>query len=240
MNELVKVNYDEEYRPTVSGRELHKVLGIETEYRHWFPRMCEYGFLEGVDYVLLPGQKRPTNNPKNPWTEVTDHQLSLDMAKEICMIQRNEIGKKCREYFLSLERRWNSPEAITYRALQLQNKKIQALEAQIEEDKEKVDFANRVGFSENSYMWRDVANAQAQNGVDIGQNRAIKWGLENEYLCRRKGHSYLQPTLKAIKQGLLEVDLRTRAVRITPKGIFRLTHDMEDDRQGWLFTEEEF
>ncbi len=89
-------------------------------------------------------------------------------------------------------------------------------------------------------MWRDIANAQAQNGVDIGQNRAIKWGLDNQYLCRRKGHSYLQPTLKAIKQGLLEVDLRTRSVRITPKGIIKLARSMENERQCWLFAEEEF
>lgn len=232
MNELVKVNYDEEYRPTVSGRELHKVLEIQTPYDKWFPRMCEYGFEEGQDFSTFLSEStggRPATN----------HELTLDMAKEICMIQRSSIGKKCREYFLAIERKWNTPEAIMHRALELSNRKIHALEAKIEADKEKVDFADSVGFSDNSYMWRDLANAQAQNGVDIGQNRAIKWGLKNEYLCRRSGNSYLQPTLKAIKQGLLEVDLRTRAVRITPKGLFKLTHDMEDDRQGWLFTEEE-
>ena len=233
MNELVKVNYDEEYRPTVSGRELHKVLGIETRYNDWFPRMCEYGFEEGKDFYSILSEStggRPATN----------HELTLDMAKEICMIQRSSIGKKCREYFLAIERQWNTPEAIMHRALEFSNKKIQALEAKIEADKEKVDFADSVGFSNETFMWRDLANAQAQNGVDIGQNRAIKWGLENKYLCKRSGQSYLQPTLKAIKQGLLEIDLRTRTVRITPKGLFKLTRDMEDDRQGWLFEEEEF
>ena len=232
MNALVKVNYDEEYRPTVSGRELHKVLGIQTPYDKWFPRMCEYGFEEGQDFSTKMSEStggRPAMN----------HELSLDMAKEICMIQRSSIGKKCREYFLAIERQWNTPEAIMHRALEFSNRKIQALEAKIEADKEKVDFANSVGFSDESYMWRDLANAQAQNGVDIGQNRAIKWGLDNKYLCRRNGYSYLQPTLKGIKQGLFEVDLRTRTVRITPKGLFKLARDMEDDRQGWLFTEEE-
>ena len=231
-NDLVKVNYDEEYRPTVSGRELHKVLEIQTPYDKWFPRMCEYGFEEGKDFSTFLSEStggRPAQN----------HELTLDMAKEICMIQRSEIGKKCREYFLALERQWNTPEAIMHRALDFSNRKIQALEAKIESDKAKVDFADSVSFSDNSFMWRDLANAQAQNGADIGQNRAIKWGLENKYLCRRSGNSYLQPTLKAIKQGLLEVDLRTRSVRITPKGLFRLTRDMEDDRQGWLFTTEE-
>ena len=222
MNELVKVNYDENYCPTVSGRELHKVLKIETRYNDWFSRMCEYGFEEGKDFYSILSEStggRPATN----------HELTLDMAKEICMIQRSSIGKKCREYFLAIERQWNTPEAIMHRALELSSRKIQTLEAKIEADKEKVDFANSVGFSDESYMWRDLANAQAQNGVDIGQNRAIKWGLDNKYLCKRSGNSYLQPTLKAIKQGLLEIDLRTRAVRITPKGLSQLAQNMKEE-----------
>ena len=120
-----------------------------------------------------------------------------------------------------------------------QHEENQALKEKIENDKEKVDFAEAVSHSDNSYSWQDMANSMAQNGADIGQNRAVKWGLENRYLCRRNGHSYLQPTLKAIKQGLLEVDLRTRAVRITPKGIFKLTCSMDKDRTEWLFDPEE-
>jgi len=78
--------------------------------------MCEYGFEEGRDYETLVGQKCPTNNPKNPWTEITDHQLSIDMAKQICMIQRTPIGKQFREYFIEIEKRWNSPAAVLDRA----------------------------------------------------------------------------------------------------------------------------
>ena len=121
-----------------------------------------------------------------------------------------------------------------------QHEENQALKEKIEDDKEKVEFADAVSHSDNSYSWQDMANSMAQNGADIGQNRAVKWGLENRYLCRRNGHSYLQPTLKAIKQGLLEVDLRTRTVRITPKGLFRLARDMDSDRTEWLFDPEEF
>ena len=128
--------------------------------------------------------------------------------------------------------------ALAQRVIE-QHETIQALEEKIEDDKEKVDFAEAVSHSGNSYSWQDMANSMAQNGTDIGQNRAVKWGLENRYLCRRSGHSYLQPTLKAIKQGLLEVDLRTRAVRITPKGIFKLTCAMDKDRTEWLFDPEE-
>ena len=126
MNEIaIIVNYENE-RPTVSGRELHRALEVKTKYTDWFKRMCEYGFAENSDYVLV-SQKRETNNPKNPNTEFIDHALTIDMAKELCMIQRTEIGKRCREYFLTIERHWNSPEAIMARALQFANQRLELI-----------------------------------------------------------------------------------------------------------------
>lgn len=86
MNELIKVNYEGE-QPTVSGRELHEFLEVGTEFRHWFPRMCEYGFTEDTDYTPVifdhPQNGQPTR----------DYALTIPMAKEICMIQRNERGE---------------------------------------------------------------------------------------------------------------------------------------------------
>ena len=117
MNELVKVNYDAEQKPFVMGRDLHEVLQIRTNYMNWFPRMCEYGFEEGKDFI--PNLVESTGGRPG-----IDHQLTIDMAKEICMIQRTEIGKRCREYFLELERRWNTPEAVMARALQFANRQL--------------------------------------------------------------------------------------------------------------------
>ena len=120
--EIVKVDYSRE-RPMVSGRDLHRALEIKTAYKDWFPRMCEYGFEEGKDFCSFLSEStggRPS----------VDHQLSIDMAKEICMIQRTEIGKRCREYFLDIERKWNSPEAVFARALQMANQQIAALTQQ--------------------------------------------------------------------------------------------------------------
>ncbi len=117
MNELIRVTYDREQRPTVMGRDLHEALRIRTAYKDWFPRMCEYGFTEGTDFCSILSEStggRPG----------MDHQLTIEMAKEICMIQRTEIGKRCREYFLELERRWNSPEAVMARALQFANNQL--------------------------------------------------------------------------------------------------------------------
>lgn len=90
MNELITVNYEND-RPTVLGRDLHEKMGIKTPYTQWFPRMTEYGFTESVDFILV-SQKCETNNPKNPYTTIIDHQMTLDMAKQICMIQRSDAG----------------------------------------------------------------------------------------------------------------------------------------------------
>lgn len=104
-NEIIKVNTDNNDRPTVMGRELHEALEIKTRYNDWFKRMCEYGFSENSDFVTLT-QKRVTaqGNEINEY----DHQLTLDMAKEICMIQRSEKGKACRQYFIEVEKKFRN------------------------------------------------------------------------------------------------------------------------------------
>ena len=120
MNEIaIVINYGDE-KPTVSGRELHAALKVETPYKKWFDRMTEYGFTEGEDFWTNLSEStggRPS----------TDHQLTIDMAKELCMIQRTEIGKRCREYFLTIERNWNSPESVMARALQFANQHMELI-----------------------------------------------------------------------------------------------------------------
>lgn len=122
MNELIKVNYDND-RPTVLARDLYEFLEVKTAFKDWFPRMCEYGFSEGVDYCSflsdrvdgLPGKPR------------TDAQLTIEMAKEICMLQRNEKGKQARQYFINLEKAWNTPDMIMSRALKMAEKQLSSL-----------------------------------------------------------------------------------------------------------------
>ena len=125
MNEIIKINNDNSDRPTVMGRELHEALEIKTRYDTWFNRMCEYGFTENSDFIAI-AQKRATAQGNE--TTYTDHQLTIDMAKEICMIQRSDIGRKCRQYFIEIEKQWNSPEAIMDRALKYADQKIKQLE----------------------------------------------------------------------------------------------------------------
>lgn len=120
MTELIKVNYDSD-RPTVSARELHEFLNVKTAYKDWFPRMCEYGFSEETDFCSFLSEStggRPA----------TDHQLTIEMAKELCMLQRNEKGKIARQYFINLETAWNTPEMIMSRALKMAEKQISTLQ----------------------------------------------------------------------------------------------------------------
>ena len=103
MKDLIKITTNDKGQQLVSGRELHEFLEIRTKYKDWFPRMVEYGFEEGIDFVMV-AQKRATNNLKNPVTTVIDHAISIDMAKEISMIQRTEKGKQARLYFIECEK----------------------------------------------------------------------------------------------------------------------------------------
>ena len=209
MNDLIKVTYTADSEPTVSGRELHEALNIETPYRIWFPRMCEYGFSEGKDYTPYKFV-----HPQNK-QEAVDHALTIPMAKEICMIQRSEKGKMFRQYFIEIENRWNTPEAVMARALQMANRKIDEiknanvlLEQKIEEDKPKVIFADSVSAAKSSILIGDLAKLLKQNGVNIGQNRLFEWLRQNGYLIK-DGTSKNMPTQRAADMKLFEVKVRT-------------------------------
>ena len=122
MNELIKITYDND-RPTVSARELHEFLEVDTRYNDWFLRMCEYGFSEGIDFYSFLS-KSTGGRPAQ------DAQLTIDMAKEVCMLQRNDKGKQARQYFIQLEKDWNSPKKVMARALRIADERIKVLSAE--------------------------------------------------------------------------------------------------------------
>lgn len=136
--ELIKI-IEREGRQLVSGRELHEFLEIGTKYKDWFPRMVEYGFDEEIDFVRV-AQKRATNNLKNPVTTVIDHGISIDMAKEISMIQRTEKGKAARQYFINCEKKLKEVKKLSpmelmelqFRALKEQEEKIVQVENKVD------------------------------------------------------------------------------------------------------------
>ena len=109
MTELVKVKQDDKGNVIVSGRDLHEFLEVNTQYTKWFDRMVDYGFAENTDFVAI-SQKRLTAQGNE--TTYTDHALTLDMAKEISMIQRTEKGKQARRYFIQVEKAYRKERAL--------------------------------------------------------------------------------------------------------------------------------
>lgn len=197
MNELIKITYNND-RPAVSARDLHDFLEVKTAYKDWFPRMCEYGFTEGEDFCSFLSEStggRPAQ----------DAVLTIDMAKELCMIQRNEKGKQARQYFLQIEKDWNSPEKVMARALQIAGDKLKRLENKVEADVPKVLFADAVSASKTSILVGELAKLLKQTGVDIGQHRLFRWMRENGYLIRRNGTDFNMPTQKSMDLGLFTV-----------------------------------
>ena len=204
MNEIIKVNYDND-RPTVLARDLHGFLEVKTAFKDWFPRMCEYGFSQGVDFNPLKNEQVRLEGDRQVTRMIDDAQLTIEMAKEICMLQRNDRGKQARQYFIQLEKDWNSPEKVMARALQIADKKIKRLETQIEEDRPRVLFAGAVETSKSSILIGELAKIIKQNGIKIGPIRLFEWMRQNGYLIRRNGSDYNMPTQRAMEMGLFEI-----------------------------------
>ena len=166
MNELIKVTYDND-RPAVSARDLHDFLEVKTAYKDWFPRMCEYGFTMGEDFNPLKNERVQMEGNRYVSRTVDDAILTIDMAKELCMIQRNERGKQARQYFLAIEAQWNSPEAVMRRAVLIAQKQNDQLKA-----------ANRQLLAENSDLKPDAEYARA---VCVGKNCRTTTSLAKDY-----------------------------------------------------------
>ncbi|CAI3547773.1 phage antirepressor KilAC domain-containing protein [Clostridium neonatale] len=231
--QLIPLHNSESGDITLSGRELHEFLEVKTKYKDWFPRMIEYGFVENIDFIAM-AQKRATVQGNQ--TTYIDHEIKLDMAKEIAMIQRNEKGKQARQYFIKVEKAWNSPEMIMKRALEIANKQVENLKLENEEKEQKlieqqpkVIFADAVATSKTSILVGELAKILKQNGINIGGGRLFEWLRNNGYLIKRKGTDWNMPTQKSMELGLFEikesthldsngVNITTKTPKVTGKG----------------------
>lgn len=228
MNELISVSYDND-RPTVLGRDLHDKLGIKTAYKDWFPRMCEYGFAEGVDFNPLNFEQVRSEGNREVKRVIIDHQLTLDMAKQICMIQRSELGRQYREYFLEIERKWNDPVTSMARSLVYANRQLASVTGQLEAANKKIEklepkaaYFDTVASADGSTSFRETAKL-----FKVGEKAFTKF-IEESNLCYRDSHKRLIPYAERQKSGWFEVKeitittstgiKTTIYTKITPKG----------------------
>lgn len=233
MSELIPINYNGE-EPTVSARDLHAGLEIKSNFTTWFDRMCEYGFTE-LDYKkCFPNLESGCNGGQN----MIDYQISVDMAKQICMIQRSEKGRQYRQYFIDLEKAWNTPEQVFARALKMADQTIaklkdtnKSLAEKIEADRPKTIFADAVSASHTSILIGDLAKLICQNGYQIGQKRLFQWMRDNDYLMV-SGSSRNMPKQKYVEQGLFEI--KESNVQ-NPDGSVRITRTTKVSGKGQLY-----
>lgn len=179
MNELITVNFDTQ---TVSARELHKKVGSTERFSSWFERQLQFGFVENEDYTTVKVLTEVQNNGGTQERELIEHNLSVDMAKHICMVQRTEKAKEVRQYLIDLEKAWNTPEQVMARALKLADKTIDGLKAQLLEMKPKADFFDAVADSKTAISMNEVAKVLNIKGY--GRNNLFEFLRENKVLDR--------------------------------------------------------
>ena len=233
MNVMIPINYDGE-QPTVSARALHTGLEVSRRFSVWFETNSQ-GFVENEDYTSVRESTEVRNNGGVQMRELQDYSLTVDMAKHICLMSRTEKGKQIRQYFIDLEKAWNTPEQIFARALKMADREIEKLKsnnASLIEDvqrmKPKEIFADAVSASNTSILIGELAKLLKQNGIETGQRRLFTWMRDNGYFIK-SGSSKNMPTQKSMELGLLEikegsyingagVNVTTKTPKVTGKG----------------------
>ena len=205
MNELINIKTTETGEPSVAGRDLHEFLGVTTRYNDWFPRMAEYGFTEGKDFNLLKNEQVRFEGKREVTRELIDHLLTIDMAKEIAMLQRTDRGKQARQYFIQVEKDYNSPEKIMARALRIAEKELSTLKLDVERMMPKEIFADSVASSHTSILIGELAKILKANGHETGQKRLFETLRQDGFLIKRKGSDFNMPTQKSMELGLMEI-----------------------------------
>ena len=216
-NQLIPLKQDNNGRIVVDGRELHDFLLVQQDFSNWIKKQVEnIGAIEGKEFSLLKAKTSEMGG--RPCIE---YQLTVELAKEICMVagvaprankETKELSKKARQYFIQVEKYWNSPEMIMKRALEFANRQVGELETKVfvlEEEKKlnapKVIFADAVSTSKTSILIGELAKILKQNGIETGQRRLFEWLRVNKYLISRKGTDYNMPTQKSMELGLFEI-----------------------------------
>lgn len=227
MNQLITIELKDD-NAVVSARQLYKTLEVKTRFSQWVEQNFKM-FQEGEDFTSVVGTTVVNNGAVR---EIQDYAVTLRMAEHLAMMSKTPKGYEVREYFIQVEKDFNSPEKIMARALKIADNKIHKLEAQMEADKPKVLFANAVSASQTSILIGDFAKLLRQNGLEIGQNRLFIWLRENGFLINRKGDSWNMPTQRSMDRGLFEIKERTHH---EPNGTIRISKTTKITGKGQVY-----
>ena len=232
--------HEENERFPVNGRELFQQLGIGGNYTTWFNRQFAFGFVENQDFQTLSNFGKRADGTVMP-TATIDHNMTISMAKELCMLQRTEQGRTVRKYLIAVEEAWNSPDAVINRALKISAARVQALmdnvsklesdntalNQKIQQDAPKVNFANSFAVAKTNILIREFAKILCQHGYQTGEKRLYDTLRKEGYLIS-SGSDYNLPTQRSAQNGWFYVKVRAgvtaddthlqRTAMVTPKG----------------------
>lgn len=221
---LIPVNVTKNDEQYVSGRDLHMFLEIETPYPKWFSRMCEYGFTENLDFKADKNVRVQLEGNRNVSREVINHNLTIEMAKQLCMLARNDKGREAREYFIEVEKEWNSPEKVMSRALKIANNVINEQkvliayqEQQIAEFKPVKDYVDRILSTKSTMTITQIAADYDLSAVKLnkilheaGLQRKVgnQWILYKQHMT--KGYTKSETITFTRSDGRLDSKVNTK------------------------------
>lgn len=231
MNELIKITNHGDKR-TTSARDLWEFLGKPyTKFTMWFNQYKDYGFIENVDYRELSVKTYTSQGAEH---EATDYEITIDMAKELAMLQKTEKGKEARQYFIEAEKRYKAQLGMTQ---QIDSKMLFQIAQALEEREKQIalltpaaEFGNAVSNNQGGILIRDFVKVLENDGIKIGQDKFFSWLHLNGYIYRIKGYrDQWMVYKKFVEQGLFRVketpissekhgDWISYTLRVTGKG----------------------
>lgn len=211
---------------SVNARDLWVALESKQDFSTWIKARLEQTYaVENEDYGVF---HKAVENLKGG-RPLLEYALSLDLAKNISMLEKNEKGNQIRKYFISCEKQLIQQQSHSLPQTYLEaleslvesEKRNQALQERIEQDRPKVTFANAVSGSDSSISIGQFAKILKQNGIETGRQRLFNYFREKGYLIKGRTKDFNMPTQKAMEQGLFEV--QEKAVALKDKTILSLS-----------------
>lgn len=163
MKELINIQVKND-RQLVSARDLYKGLKLKIRFSLWVKKNFDQ-FVEDEDFTSVSTDTVVNNGARKP---IQDYLLTIDMAKELCMMSKTEKGKEVRKYFIQVEKNWNSPEMIMHRALEFSNARIKQLKLENKNLTTQLEESNKKASYLDVILGTPDAMATTQIGADYG------------------------------------------------------------------------